>query len=173
MNLIKIMCINFLYQNNTQINNLLSYSILFHYMFLQLDYYTLKNPSHWITINDVNSETYIIRNLEPRTTVTVLVRAKNEHGLSPPSPVSKPLSTLPPSLSYKQSTAHSSEIDVTNSFVVRQRLSQRVIEIIEAVVIGPRKVKLRWEVRMPTTLDLITSGVLPLFVQIRAYRIEI
>ena len=112
----------------------------------QLDYYTLKNPSHWITINDVYAEAYTIRNLEPRTTVTVLVRARNEHGLSPPSPVSKPLSTLPPSLSYKQSTAQSSEIDVTNSFVVRQRLSQRIIEIIEAVVIGSRKVKLRWEV---------------------------
>ena len=119
--------------------------------FIQLDYYTLKNPSHWITINDVFTETYTIRNLEPRTTVTVLVRARNEHGLSPPSPVSKPLSTLPPSLSYKLGSAHSSEIDVTNSFVVRQRLSQRIIEIIEAVVIGPRKVKLRWEVRVLTS----------------------
>ena len=85
--------------------------------------------------------------MEPRTTVTVLVRARNEHGLSPPSPVSKPITTLPPSLSYKKSTSHSSDIDVSNSFVVRQRLSQRIIELIEAVVIGSRKVKLQWEVR--------------------------
>ena len=30
--------------------------------------------------------------------------------------------------------------------VVRQRLSQRVIELREAVVVGPRKIKLKWEV---------------------------
>ena len=112
-----------------------------------MDYYTLKNPSHWISIDDVHAESYTITNLEPRTTVTVLVRARNEHGLSPPSPVSKPITTLPPSLSYKKSTSHSSDIDVSNSFVVRQRLSQRIIELIEAVVIGSRKVKLQWEVR--------------------------
>ena len=78
--------------------------------------------------------------------MTVLVRARNEHGLSPPSPVSKPLTTLQPSLSYKKPTSHSMDIDVTNSFVVRQRLSQRIVELKDAVVLGSRRVKLQWEV---------------------------
>ena len=123
-----------------------------------MDYYTLKNPSHWITINDVHTESYTIKQLEPRTTVTVLVRARNEYGLSPPSPVSKPITTLPSFLSHKKSTSHSLNIDVTNSFVVRQRLSQRIIELKEAVVIGSRKVKLRWEVssRQIITLSFLT-----------------
>ena len=113
-----------------------------------MDYYTLQTPSHWLTINDVHTESYTINNLEPRTTVTVLVRARNKHGLSPPSPVSKPITTLPPSLSYKKSTSYSSDLDNTNLFIARQRLSQRIIELREAVVTGSRKVKLQWEVRI-------------------------
>lgn len=104
----------------------------------QLDYYTLDTPSHWLTVSDVDRETYTLSNLSPLSTVIVLVRARNQHGLSPPSPLSKPMMTEP-------KPAKDGEDFVSDPRTVRLRLTQRILELKEAVVVGSRKVKLLWE----------------------------
>ena len=39
---------------------------------LQLDYYTLATPSHWLTISDVKQEVYTLTKLPPLTTIQVI-----------------------------------------------------------------------------------------------------
>ena len=94
----------------------------------------MDSPSHWHTVSDVTEEIYTVENLAPSSTVVFVVRARNHHGLSPPSPISKPMNTeggtgLEPSLN-----------------AVRIQLAARVVELREAIVVGSRKVKLQWEV---------------------------
>ena len=91
-------------------------------------------PSHWHTVPDVTEEIYSVENLAPSSTIVFVVRARNHHGLSPPSPISKPMNTeggtgLEPSLN-----------------AIRLQLAARVVELTEAAVVGSRKVKLQWEV---------------------------
>ena len=70
---------------------------------------------------------------EPKE-VVVLVRARNEHGLSPPSPLSKPLMPEP-------------NPEAKDPRFVRQALGQaRVVELVKAEASGSRKIKLEWEV---------------------------
>lgn len=71
-------------------------------------------------------------------TVFVVVRARNGQGLSPPSPLSKPMKTL---------ADRETEEGSTDPRIVRQKLAKRVMELKEAKVVGARKVKLEWEVR--------------------------
>lgn len=105
---------------------------------MQLDYYSLDAPSHWTTITDVNEELYTLQNLDPSMSIVFVVRARNQHGLSPPSPMSKPMST--------ESRPGGKEPDLRT---VRSKLSaQRIVELKEALVVGSRKVKLQWEVRL-------------------------
>ena len=94
----------------------------------------MDSPSHWHTVSDVTEEIYTVANLAPSSTVVFVVRARNHHGLSPPSPISKPMNTeggtgLKPSLN-----------------AIRLQLAARVVELREAIVVGSRKVKLQWEV---------------------------
>ena len=94
----------------------------------------MDSPSHWHTVSDVTEEIYTVENLAPSSTVVFVVRARNHHGLSPPSPISKPMNTeggtgLKPSLN-----------------AIRLQLAARVVELREAIVVGSRKVKLQWEV---------------------------
>ena len=78
----------------------------------------------------------------------VFVRAVNDHGLSPPSPVSKAMKTttkVGPD-GGKDDLASNKGFDKNPSFI-RLRLSQRVLELQEAVAVTSRKVKLQWEVK--------------------------
>ena len=50
-------------------------------------------PSHWSTVSEVNEEIYTVKNLAPASTIVFVARARNHHGLSPPSPMSKPMKT--------------------------------------------------------------------------------
>ena len=114
------------------------------YSILQLDYYTMDSPSHWSTVSEVTEEIYTIKNLAASSTVIFVVRARNHHGLSPPSPMSKPMKTSGSgSLSNLGLLPSSTEPDLAT---VRLRLSQRIVELKEALVAGSRKVKLLWEV---------------------------
>ena len=97
----------------------------------------MDSPSHWSTISDVNEEIYTVGNLGSSSTVVFVVRAQNHHGLSPPSPMSKPMMT---------EANPGQEPDLRT---VRIKLAQRIVELKEALVVGSRKVKLQWEVRHP------------------------
>ena len=114
------------------------------YSIFQLDYYTMDSPSHWSTVSEVTEEIYTVKNLAASSTVIFVVRARNHHGLSPPSPMSKPMKTSGSgSLSNLGLLPSSTEPDLAT---VRLRLSQRIVELKEALVAGSRKVKLLWEV---------------------------
>jgi roundabout axon guidance receptor 2 len=97
----------------------------------------LETPTHWSTIQQVNEETFKLENLSPLSTIVLVVRARNQHGLSPPSPMSKAMMTH-----VKPGTDLHSD-----PRVVRLKLAQRIVELQEAIVVGSRKVKLLWEVR--------------------------
>lgn len=101
----------------------------------QLDYYNMASPNHWNSLSDVNEEIYKVDNLPASSSIVFLVRARNHHGLSPPSPLSRPMMT--------QSSPSGKEPDLRT---VRLKLSQRIVELKEALVVGSRKVKLQWEV---------------------------
>lgn len=110
-------------------------------LIFQLDYYTLSSPTHWITHPDIiTTEHVTLKGLSPSSTLFVTVRALNDHGLSPPSPMSKAMKTLATTSNGLEATG-----DVET---VRERLAQRVIDLKEALVLGSRKVKLRWEVSL-------------------------
>ena len=118
-----------------------------------MEYYTTESQSHWTTIPDVTSETFTIENLQPSTTLYLLIRARNAHGLSPPSPISKALVTPP----------DDREENLKDPRLIRKRLSEgRVVRLGRdggmteeevagghggLTVLGPRKVRLEWEVR--------------------------
>ncbi len=113
---------------------------------LQLDYYTLETPTHWTTIRDVHDETYTLKGLDPLTTAIVVVRARNQHGLSPPSPMSKPMTTTASNGDDLLLLTDANGDLITDPRVARSRLEARTLELKEAVVVGSRKVKLLWEV---------------------------
>lgn len=106
-----------------------------------VEYYTSNTPSHWVGISGVqNSEAFTLGDFLPGTTVHVLVRARNLHGLSPPSPVSKPFQTL----------RQTGEEDASDPQYLRSKLSDtKVMELEGATVLGSRKVKLAWELHIP------------------------
>lgn len=112
----------------------------------QLDYFTLSTPTHWITVPDVSSETFTILDLSPSDTIQAVVRARNAQGLSPPSPLSKPMRTEPDVDGLDRDS-------LGDPRVVRERLGRRVLELTEATVMGSRKVKLVWEVRKECYTD--------------------
>ena len=86
-------------------------------------------------MSGVNEEIYRVDNLPASTTIVFVVRAQNHHGLSPPSPMSKPMMT---------EASPDKEPDLRT---VRLKLTQRMVQLQEALVVGSRKVKLSWEVR--------------------------
>ena len=108
----------------------------------QIDYWTSSTVSHWLTIYDVTQEIYTLNNLEPNTRVKVLIRAKNNHGLSPPSPVSKLMATLD-----SKHLLDSEDFDTKDKRLLRQKFGQRMVELVVAEAIGPKKIRLKWEVR--------------------------
>ncbi|CAB4068857.1 ROBO2 [Lepeophtheirus salmonis] len=102
----------------------------------QLDYYTLASPLHWTTVYNVHSEFHTIDDLDPETTLWVLVRALNGYGLSPPSPVSKSLKTLAPDPNSRTGM---------DPWSIRSKLGGRIMILIGAISVGSRKIKLEWE----------------------------
>ncbi len=78
----------------------------------------------------------------------------NDHGLSPPSPVSKAMKTTTKVDGSKDDLSNSKVVEKNPAFV-RLRLSQRVLELQEAVAVTSKKVKLQWEVRCLFTYRII------------------
>ena len=81
-------------------------------------------------------ETHEIVGLHPADAATVVVRASNAHGLSPPSPLSRPMET-----------AAAEEGEGGDARKAREALAaKRVLELKGAEAMGPRKIRLEWEV---------------------------
>ncbi len=105
----------------------------------QLEYFTRSSPSHWVTLPGLElRETRVISGLPAGDAVTVVVRARNAHGLSPPSPISRPMETLP-----EEQEVEAGEDDPKET---RARLAGEEVLVREAAAVGPRRIRMEWEV---------------------------
>lgn len=101
-----------------------------------------SNSSEWVTLaTRVPGPTYTSENLDPEKMYTFLVRAENSHGLSPPSPLSEPVSLNPddkiiePIIQDKQTREAKALLQ-----------SGHTAELIDAQSINSTSVRLTWEV---------------------------
>ena len=59
-----------------------------------VEYFSHELGLGWVVASDsVPQSTYVVRNLQPDTNYMFLVRSKNTHGLSVPSPVTETVQT--------------------------------------------------------------------------------
>ena len=100
----------------------------------QVEYFTAGELNHWIT-SQVQGEEFTLENVTPGTSVIFLVRARNEHGLSPPSPLSDQLST----------NGNQSNKGKKKSELLKQ-ISDKLVELEEVTILGSKKVRLSWKV---------------------------
>lgn len=101
-----------------------------------------SNSSEWVTLaTRVPGPTYTSENLDPEKMYTFLVRAENSHGLSPPSPLSEPVSLNPddkiiePIIQDKQTREAKALLQ-----------SGHTAELIDAQSINSTSVRLTWEI---------------------------
>ena len=111
--------------------------------------------NHWV-VGHVQQEEFTLEDIGPDTgPVTVLVRARNEDGLSPPSPLSEPL--------YREATgaqhSHANNKIRRKSELLKQ-ISDKLVELEEVAVLGSKKVRLSWKVNSQVKQFLIVTLIL-------------
>jgi len=103
---------------------------------LQLEYFASSSPGHWVTVTDIGlREKYLIEGLkgDEDAVLMVVVRARNEHGLSLPSPAAK---IARGQQGDKKSSSSYSSPDWTSP----------PMELLGAKAIGPEKIRVEWKV---------------------------
>ena len=118
----------------------------------QVEHFTSGGVGHWVAAQ-VQGETFTLTEVLPDAVVVFLVRARNEHGLSPPS-------LLSDQLSLEGDLGDSKARQKTE--MLRQ-LSTKQVELNEVATIGPRKAKLSWKV---IVIAVISSIITLFFLQI-------
>ena len=103
----------------------------------QVEHFTSRGVGHWVAAQ-VQGESFTLTEVLPDAVVVFLVRARNEHGLSPPS-------LLSDQLSLEGELGDSKARQKTE--MLRQ-LSSKQVELNEVATIGPRKAKLSWKVTL-------------------------
>ena len=98
---------------------------------------------------EVTQEAVLLTGLRPATSIVALVRARNAHGLSPPSPFSKPLTT-----------ASNADEDASDIGSIREKLERRLVDLRQVVAIGARKVKLLWEVSYSLSISIFCLSLI-------------
>ena len=86
----------------------------------------------------MQSETFTLTEVASDSLVVFLVRARNEHGLSPPSLLSDQLSR----------EGDMGDSKARQKTEMLRQLSTKQVELNEVVAIGPRKAKLSWKVTL-------------------------
>ena len=96
--------------------------------------------NHWVT-SQVQEEQFTLENIPAETSAVIfLVRARNEHGLSPPSPLSDTIFT-------DQGVQHSaSPGKIRKKSEVIKQISDKLVELEEVAILGSKKVRLSWKV---------------------------
>ena len=121
----------------------------------QVEYYGAGlTGNHWV-VEQVQQEEFSLENISPDTgPVTILVRARNEDGLSPPSPQSEPL--------YREGRpgqSHAANKIRRKSELLKQ-ISDKLVELEEVAVLGSKKVRLSWKVNSQVKQVLIVTLIL-------------
>jgi len=111
---------------------------LFLSFIFQLEYFTSSSPGHWITVTDIGlREKHVIEGINGnngRNSVVVVVRARNNHGLSLPSPAAKI------QMSSNGGANSGGSLSVVD-------WSSPPVELLGARAIGPKKIRVEWQVK--------------------------
>ena len=78
-----------------------------------------------------------------------LVRARNEHGLSPPSPLSDTI--------YTEAATPPASGKIKKKSELLKQISDKLVELEEVAVLGSKKVRLSWKVNSQVKQGLIVS----------------
>ena len=118
----------------------------------QVEYYSpALAANHWV-VSQVQEEQFTLNTAGEAGAVIFLVRARNEHGLSPPSPLSDPL---------RHGGQHSGQAGgkPRKKCEVLKQISDKLVELEEVAVLGSKKVRLSWKVNSQVKQGLIVSQV--------------
>ena len=116
----------------------------------QVEYYSSAlTANHWV-VSQVQEEQFTLDTAGEAGAVIFLVRARNEHGLSPPSPLSEPL---------RQGGQHGGQAGgkLRKKSEVLKQISDKLVELEEVAVLGSKKVRLSWKVNSQVKQGLIVS----------------
>ena len=118
----------------------------------QVEYYSpALAANHWV-VSQVQEEQFTLDTAGLEGAVTFLVRARNEHGLSPPSPLSEPLRQGGHSGGAGGKQRKKSEL--------LKQISDKLVELEEVAVLGSKKVRLSWKVNSQVKQGLIVRFIL-------------
>ena len=96
--------------------------------------------NHWVT-SQVQEEQFTLENIPKETEAVIfLVRARNEQGLSPPSPLSDMIYTE----TAVQHIPAAGKIKKKSE--VLKQISDKLVELEEVAILGSKKVRLSWKV---------------------------
>ena len=107
----------------------------------------------FLKTNSSFSETYTVNNLKPDTSYVFLVRAENNHGMSPPSQMSERVRTLRLLSSstngeYSDASDRSSGIDQTvDLHDIQNTLLNKVVELRSIEAISSTAIRVTWVIR--------------------------
>ncbi|XP_038047943.1 roundabout homolog 1-like isoform X2 [Patiria miniata] len=104
----------------------------------RLEYFSHEVAQEWqIVPTPCIGETCLVQQLRPGTTYLFLVRAVNDRGIGPPSPISQPITTRD----------DMSAIPSEQTTLIEEKLAETRVEITNAMVLSQTAVKVLWEVR--------------------------
>ena len=110
----------------------------------QVEYYASGSDltgNHWVT-SHVQEEQFTLENIPEKTEAVIfLVRARNEQGLSPPSPLSDTIYT---ETAVQHNIPAAGKIKKKSE--VLKQISDKLVELEEVAILGSKKVRLSWKV---------------------------
>lgn len=108
-----------------------------------VEYFSHEMGEGWVVMFDcVRDTSVLVRNLQPNTSYMFLVRARNSHGLSSPSPVSSPTRTKGASSIVVRPTPPLLDLGV-----VAEKLALPIVRLWNPEVLSSTAIKLTWEVQ--------------------------
>ena len=123
----------------------------------QVEYFAVGNVgagNHWVT-SQVQEEQFTLEDIPPETSAVIfLVRARNEHGLSPPSPLSDTIFT------ESGENIQQASGKLRKKSEVLKQISDKLVELEEVAILGSKKVRLSWKVNSEVKHCLIAMLIL-------------
>lgn len=108
-----------------------------------------QTGNHWIS-SQVQEEQFTLENISPETSAIIfLVRARNEHGMSPPSPLSDTI--------YTETAEAPATGKIRKKSELLKQISDKLVELEEVAILGSKKVRLSWKVNTQVKHCLIAT----------------
>lgn len=101
-----------------------------------IEYFSPQTGKGWVTAaDDISLESYTVRHLKPNKNYVFLVRARNSHGISAPSPLSRMIETQ-----GRRGSAMFTQEEI------EQRLRGIVVNLLQGEAFGPSAIRVYWQV---------------------------